>query len=118
MERDMDLVRAILLEVERRAWAEQGKPVEIEGYSGERVSYHVRILDEAGLMAALDASSFKGLAWYPISLTWEGHDFLDAAREDTRWNRAKQLVKDKAGSVSFDVFKQLLINLSLKTLGL
>ena len=118
MQRDMDLARAVLLEVERRSWPEQGKPIAIHGYSGEQVGYHVKLLAQAGLIEAIDCSSFDDkFAWYPTSLTWTGHDFLDAAREHNRWERAKTLIKDKAGSVSFDILKQILVKLSLEGLG-
>lgn len=46
-----------------------------------------------------------------IKLTWEGHEFLDAAREDTRWNKAKE-VAAKTGSLTFSMLKEVLVQLS------
>ena len=45
-------------------------------------------------------------------------DIFAAAREDSRWNRTKGLVKDKTGAVSFEVLKQLLVSLAKEQLGL
>ena len=117
MKRDMDLVRQILVEVEK--WPHQHRGVlAFEGRSHEEIAYHVKLLCQAGLMEAIDATSTSGLNWIPRSLTWEGHEFLDAARDDTRWNRTKALVKDKAGAVSFEIKKQLLVSLAKQAVGL
>jgi hypothetical protein len=51
-------------------------------------------------------------------LTWEGHEFLDAARDDTRWKRAWTIVREKAGSVTVDVLKQVLTSLMKDALAL
>lgn len=108
MKRDMDLVRRILLAVEAcdNPWGPQDR-LKIEGYSDQMVSYHVKILSEAGLIGAQDVSGMgaDGFRWFPGTLTWDGHEFLDAARDDTRWNRAKKLVQDKAGSLMFEALK-------------
>ena len=38
--------------------------------------------------------------WRIRSLSWEAHDFLDAMREDSRWNRVKQYVKNRGEDAS------------------
>ena len=43
-------------------------------------------------------------------LTWEGHDFLAAARNDTIWKKTWASVKDKGVDVSFGLLKELLIS--------
>jgi hypothetical protein len=119
MKRDMDLVRQILLEMERRSsYVEQLKPITIEGRSDEEVSYHIMLLHEAGLMEASGMTGGGRLHWIPQSLTWEGHEFLDAARDDTRWNKMKVMVKEKAGAVGFEVVKQVLVVMARQAMGL
>jgi hypothetical protein len=117
MIRDMDLVRQILRIMEDRAWSDRG-PIHAEGRSEEEIAYHVKLLHEAGLIEAIDASTRSGLRWVAISLTWDGHEFLDAARDDDRWNRTKTLVKEKAGSVGFEVIRQVLVALAKQAVGL
>jgi hypothetical protein len=51
-------------------------------------------------------------------LTWEGHEFLDAAQDESRWKKAMGLVAEKAGSVTTDVLKELLVQMMKSTLGL
>jgi hypothetical protein len=46
--------------------------------------------------------------WNAVRLTWEGHEFLDAARDNGRWEKAKGAMS-KVGGFVFDISKQLLI---------
>lgn len=117
MKRDIDLVRKILLELEKKSqpWAAH---LALEGYDHEVVSYHIMLLSEANYITAFDASSNDGIDWMPERMTWAGHDFLDAARNDTLWNKAKQTIGEKVGSVSFEVLKATLAALAAASIGL
>jgi DNA-binding transcriptional ArsR family regulator len=88
MKRDMDLARKILFAVEacNDPLGPQSE-LKIEGYSDQMISYHVKVLAEAGLLEAEDVSEMgsDGFRWWAESLTWQGHEFLEAARDDTRW---------------------------------
>src|SRR5215208_2731090 len=118
MKRDMELVRKILLETEQYAKGTGWVNIEIPGYSSEDVSYHVKILGEAGLLAAQDLTTHNGFCWMPRSLTWEGHEFLDAVRNDTVWVKTKNVVKEKGGSVPFEVIKELAVRFAGSLFGL
>lgn len=59
-----------------------------------------------------------GPKWRIHHLTSAGHDFADAARADTTWQKATAIVKDKGGSVTLEVFKQVLVSVIKGTLGL
>jgi uncharacterized protein DUF2513 len=119
MKRDMDLIRQILLRIETEGTDDKRLFLKIEGYSEGEISYHVKLLAEAGLIRAMDMErGVLGSIWWPISLTWNGHDFLDAARDDTNWNKAKSLVGAKVASASFEVFKAVLSELAKSALGL
>ena len=108
MKRDMDLVRCILVEMEKRPYSlPRTVKLSVEGYSDEEITYHTTLLIEAGFIAG---SALHG-KWYPDRLTWMGHEFLDASRDENRWKKAKKIMMDKAGGVSFEVVKQLLIQL-------
>lgn len=113
MTRDMDLVRLILIEIEKHPHVSTRMNLSIDGFSEDAVSYHVKILSQAGLIEATQMSNApKDSIWIPISLTWEGHEFLDAAKDDTRWNKAKSIVKEKGGTMAFEVIKSVLIELA------
>lgn len=106
MKRDMDLVRRILLEIEESDEWRSGA-ITYEDVDDEVVSYHVMLLFEAGLIDAIDVST-NTLRWHARSLTWHGHEFLDAARDDTRWILAKETISSKIGSLPFDILNQVL----------
>jgi hypothetical protein len=115
----MELVRKILLEMEQRgSHREQLNCLSIEGYNNEQVSYHIKLLHEAGLMEGIDMSSRSGFQWFAKSLTWDGHEFLDAAREDSRWNKAMKMGKEKGGSLTFELLKEVLVTLARGALGI
>jgi hypothetical protein len=44
-------------------------------------------------------------------LTWTGHEFLEASRDDSRWNKAKKIITEKTGSFSFEILKSILMDL-------
>lgn len=74
------LIRKILMEIEKTLDGARLAQVKIENYPREQIQYHLALSDEAGLIIAKDASSDSSLSLMPIRLTWEGHEFLDNAR--------------------------------------
>jgi hypothetical protein len=57
----------------------------------------------------------------PFRLTWEGHEFLAAARDESIWKKAKAKVTAAAGDVPIAILKELLMQTlrsQLGTLGL
>jgi DNA-binding MarR family transcriptional regulator len=105
MKRDMEIVRKILEEVESFPYR-PSKFIhpEIEGYTPEQIDYHIEILEEANLLVASRATR----RIIPIRLTWDGHEFLEATRNETAWKKALDVSK-QVGGVVFEVFKPLLI---------
>jgi Hypothetical protein (DUF2513) len=120
MKRDMDLVRAILNEVEMKLPPMGGmREPEIDGYDQGTIFAHVELLHDAGLINAriMRGANHQG-AVHIIGLTWAGHDFIDAAKDNTIWNKVKASVFKHATSVPFDVLLELLKAEAKKQLGL
>ena len=106
MKRNMDLIRRILFEMEKQPFPMRNKiGLPIEGYSPDEITYHIVLLIEADLILGYDVAGKR----YPKRLTWAGHEFLEASRDEGRWKKAKTIMADKAGGFSFDVAKSLLI---------
>jgi hypothetical protein len=122
MKRDIDLIRKLLLYLEEKPDDEMIQDLEIEGYSKKEVQYHFILMDEAGFIrcekSISNTSDDRIIRVYPFSLTWKGHEFLEASRNDTFWNKAKELVKSKSGALSIDVIKALLISMAKESVGL
>jgi hypothetical protein len=109
MKRDLDLIRRILFQVEEKGQVRGNVTLEIPGWTPEEISHHVWLLQDAGLLEATDLSNMRTFDVRPRKLTWAGHEFLDAARNDTVWRKTKELVKEKGGSIPFEVLKGLLV---------
>jgi DNA-binding transcriptional ArsR family regulator len=113
MKRDMDLVRKILLAVEASERPLDSSLIRIAGYTGESITEHMRLLNEAGLIEGISAYSVEHrLKWIELRLTWNGHDFLDAARSESVWNETVTEVRKKTGAVPFEVLKGLLLDVA------
>lgn len=119
MKRDMDLVRAILFAVEENPSGFAPRQIKLDGYTEEQIAYHGYIMAEAGLVCAEDITTQDSVSPEAIitSLTWGGHEFLDAAREPSRWTQAKELIK-QAGGASIAVWTAVLADLVKKNIGL
>lgn len=119
MKRDMDLVRAILIDVEQCSdWIGSDLP-SFDEWNPTEVGYHVKIMIEAGLLSGGDCTGDGdvGYNFGGIELSWMGHEFLAMARSDTTWKKAKAKM-GQAGGVVFSVLQALLIDYAKKSVGL
>jgi hypothetical protein len=120
MKRDMDLMRKILLLVEESVEADGSTWLHIgeEGVDAKTMAYQTLLLGEAGLLVVTDEHADRGTEaegipmCLPMRLTWAGHEFLDAARDESTWKTATKTVLQKTGGLMFDVLKQALIKLA------
>ena len=118
MKRDMDLARKILEQVEEKHDDQTQIALDLPDYPEKLVHYHIMLLNKAGLLEAADCSgSESGTFWIPVNLTWNGHEFLDAIRNETVWNKVKEVVKEKGGSIPFEVLKTLAVQFAGSVFG-
>jgi len=123
MKRDMDLIRKILLKVEDDC--DDNTSLEIDGYSKKDVNYHIYLLNEAGLIEALICKpahcfgdedfrinkykpDFEEMGCIIYNLTWNGHEFLDACRDEGIWAQTKEKISRVAISVPVSVLSNVL----------
>jgi hypothetical protein len=112
MKRDVDLARSILIAIAADESTFDGGPLRlsIPDCAPDVFSYHVMLLHQAGLIHAFNFSGDSFSNWEPAYLTWEGHEFLEAAKDDTRWNQATTFLKDKGAPMIFDLLRSLLVD--------
>lgn len=121
MKCDMNLVRKILLEIENRELGRIYTDIEIDSYSREQIYYHCYIMLQEGLIEGtmypelLCGTSPQAI---PKNLTWKGHEFIEAARNDTLWKKAITIAQEKGVSITIPVISQLLTSLIKNQLGL
>jgi hypothetical protein len=120
MKRDLDLIRRLVLAVEDLPTGTVLEGIEIDGYSPEQIGYHSYLVVDAGLAKGVDVQTMSDTSpnWQILQLTSEGHDFADAARNETTWNKAKGIVTEKGGGVTLEIVKQVLVGLIKHSLGL
>ena len=115
MKRDLDIVRDILLQVEKSdgyltindLFDIRDKQKDCK-YTDKEIVYHVELLFAQGFIDGnirrdmngdITDSSIDGL-------TWDGADYLESMRDSRVWNKAKSTIKKAVGSTTFDVVKQ------------
>ena len=117
MKRNIDTVRDILIALENASLQDQVLEDAVPNCTQEQFFYHVKLMAGAGLIEATEMSALYGV-WYPNSLTWQGHEFLDDIRDDTVWNRTKDKVGDKVSTVSLAVVQEVAKGIARHLLGL
>lgn len=120
MKRDMDLVRKIVFAIEEHEHGHAPGRLVIEGHGDEQIGYHVYLLVEAGLVkgAVTTHLGSDSPSAIPISLTWAGHEFADAARNETVWGKTKTFFKEKGATAGFGLLLEVLKNQAKQHLGL
>ena len=118
MKRDMDLARKLLLAIEEEEMQNGQFVLPAEGYTEAQVMYRLGLLYQANLITAIHIESLYGDQYVPEGLTREGHDFVEAARNDTSWNKVKTAVAAKSGAMTFEVVKGLLTGYAKAHMGL
>ncbi|MBO6538240.1 MAG: DUF2513 domain-containing protein [Rhizobiaceae bacterium] len=107
MKRDMDLIRELLLAIER---SDDGSGasinVRVSGYSEAQVVDHLFQLHERGFIDGVDVSHMNGRAFLPIRVTSYGHDFLDSVRDPEIWRKTKDGAK-AAGGFTVELLAEL-----------
>ena len=107
----MDLIRKILLKMEEYPGPDGPPDIELENYSHEEIHHHLRLLAEAGFIIAENVSGLGSIDQMPERITWEGYEFLDAARNENIWSEFKGALKEKGLTVPVALAQGLLMEL-------
>lgn len=111
MKLDLDLSREILLYLEDIP-TPNTDIVMIDGYSKEIIDYHLNLMNAEGYIT-LKKQSIHGQSpiLFEISLTWKGHNFLDASRNNNLWNLLKEKIKAEGIKITLDIAYEMLVSL-------
>lgn len=111
MSRDLDLIRKIMMEIDCKENGHDIVKIEVEDYSEDVVQHQLLLMREADLIKVYDFSADNRIELAPIRLTWTGHDFLDLAKNDNNWNKAKK-VAEAAGATTLEIMRKILVEIS------
>ena len=122
MKRDYDLIIELLRHYEERDVHQIDQHPSLDRRDNSEVQYHLLLMFQAGLLDA-EASFSKStpsraIQVYPFGLSWEGHEFLSAVRNDTVLQKAKQKAGGELSGIPFSVLKDLLWSILKDQVGL
>lgn len=108
MKRNWETIRELLIKVEECTLPTD--MVHIASFPSERaaeVSNHMALLIRArfvmGQMSQTIGPEVKD--FFAQRLTWEGHEFLDATRRDTVWQKTEKTFIEQGASMTFELIK-------------
>ncbi len=108
MNRDMDLVRQILLHVEGDPnldgthWMPFNKASDFPDHTLKEIQYHADLLIESGMLNGNAGGDVPMVS----RLTWDGHEFLDSIRSPEIWEQVKERLSG-LGTVSLALVWEL-----------
>jgi hypothetical protein len=115
----MNLIRKILLFTEGHPSINQGAFLNFDGHTEDQVWYHANMLVEAGYLdrdRVIESSD--GVQVTGDAITFAGHDFLDAVRNDTVWRKTMDKVGLTVGSTSLEIIKTIAESYAKQLLGI
>ena len=119
MKRDMELIRELLLAIEAKESNTVFAASDLElktDRERQEVYYNLQLMTDANLLETNMVKSMQGIEDVVIKrMTWEGHEFLDNARNESIWKAAKETITKKGLSienVGFGVLTQLLASVA------
>lgn len=112
MQRNMDLIRELLLKLEAlpmrpgeiMSITPDAEEIAMPGYNPDQIDYHLSQISKAGLIDEASARPMIGIGFR--CLTPAGHDFLDSVRDPETWAKTKKAAAG-AGGFTVDLLKDL-----------
>lgn len=110
MKRDDDLIRNLLLEFEEREdWLKAIPQTTSMSKEDRKIIGHIYLLCDAGLVTSVGRDTYR--------LTNQGHDFLEATRDEGLWQTTKDAVSETGGNATLEIVKTLAIGLLKKKIS-
>lgn len=118
MEYDPDIIKKILLAVEAKKNLIPDT-ISINGYEDNIITYHCLLLKDAEFIeATFEEQSNSVVTPFISRLTMKGVEFLQTARNESIWQSAKKVLKEKSLSIPISLLSELLKSLAKESLGI
>jgi len=108
MRLDHDFVRILLAKIQEVQWDGGYHDLYIEDRPDRLMSRYIMLLDEAGLIDAVDYSTQDLMCWRAKWITEAGETFLRAASNEKCWEKAKKIIRKSHHKFTVDALKQAL----------
>jgi hypothetical protein len=118
MKRDMELIRKMVLAIEDEP-SGFAPHFNFDAFTSEHIGSHAHLMNQAGLATGSNVTHTGSIGPEAVltALTWTGHEFAAAARNESIWKQAMKSLKDKGMTVTISVLVQLLSKLAAGALG-
>ncbi|GIO42468.1 DUF2513 domain-containing protein [Paenibacillus apis] len=90
----------------------------LQKYEKSDVVYTFQKLEEANYINAKVFKSLGGTSYNAMSITWDGHQFLDNIRDNSVWSGTKDKVFSAVSSVSLPILAEVAGSYIKSKLGL
>jgi hypothetical protein len=119
MKRDMDLIRTIMLHLEAYPDADLNlEEVVLEGYADDVVLGHLILLEEAGFIEMnVERYGGGGHQIFIHRITWPGHEFLEAVRNETIWAKSTKVILSAGFGLGWPLLQAVLRAKAAEHLG-
>jgi hypothetical protein len=109
MNRDMEAIRNIVIAIKNATSTVDT----VEGVKDDVFKFNAMLLIEAGLAKGTSKQNSRTSTAIPDvviihRLTWEGFDFADAIKDDTIWEKAKEIILKPTCSWTFGILLEYL----------
>jgi hypothetical protein len=118
VKRDMELIRMVMLAAEKTKEPNELIDPKFDGHNETEISYHVALLDDAGLLHGQDRSAIGVFRWSAGALTWAGHEFVEAIKDESAWKEALAITAKAGGGTVFEILQKALRQVLEKRAGL
>lgn len=118
MKRDMELIRKVMLAAEKSEDPTKLVDPKFESHSETEISYQIALLDDAGLLHGHDRTAIGVFRWSAGRLTWAGHEFVEAVRDESVWQEALAITAKSGDGTVFELLKKALMQVLEKRAGL
>lgn len=114
MQRNLDLVREILLLSEDAQEEISALVLSPSKWTKKQIAFHVELMEAHKLLRARVTRGSTGdvLQCDILGLTWEGYDYLDAIRSPKVWTQAKEAIGASIGETTLSVVKETCTSLA------
>lgn len=105
---DHDFVRILLAKIKAVQWDGGYHDLSIKGRPDRMMSRYIMLLDEAGLIEAVNYSTQGMMCWRAKWITEAGEQFLRAAKDQKCWDKAKKIVRHSHRKFTVEALKSAL----------
>lgn len=104
----MELIRKILFKIEELYRGESIYKLEIDDYEQWIIKEHCKLMYQQGLIEYVNDDDMDNSPFFYVgNLTNDGYDYLEKIRQDTVWNKTKEVITQKGLPMILDVVKKV-----------